>query len=209
VVIRVFLVDDHEMVRRGVADLLERERDMEVVGESDSATHALGRILATVPDVVLLDARLPDGDGVDICRQVREAAPQIRCVMLTAYDDDEALFAAILAGASGYVLKDIRANGLVEGVRRAAAGESLIDESTRERAIARMRPGAEDDPRFEGLTPREREVLLRLADGLSNRQIGMDLRLAEKTVKNHVSAVLAKLGLKSRTQAALYVHHSG
>lgn len=203
--IRVFLVDDHEMVRRGVTDLLERERDIQVVGESDSATHALGRILATVPDVVLLDVRLPDGNGVDVCRQIKAAAPQIPCLMLTAYDDDEALYAAILAGASGYVLKDIRANGLVAGVRRAAGGGSLIDRNTRERAIERLRSGAKDDPRFEELTPREREVLMRVAEGLSNRQIGAELNLAEKTVKNHVSAILAKLGLQSRTQAALLV----
>ena len=193
------------MVRAGVADLLQRERDIQVVGESDSATHALGRILATRPDVVLLDVRLPDGSGVDVCRQVLAAAPGTSCLMLTAYDDDEALYAAVLAGATGYVLKDIRGNGLVDGVRRAAAGESLIDKATRERALAGMRDIDDADPRFAELTPRERDVLMRVADGLSNRQIGIELGLAEKTVKNHVSAVLAKLGLQSRTQAALFV----
>jgi len=203
--ISVFLVDDHEMVRRGVADLLERERDIEVVGEADSAKHALGRILATKPDVALLDVRLPDGNGIDVCREILAALPGTRCLMLTGYDDDEALYAAILAGAAGYVLKDIRGNGLVQGVRRAASGGSLIDERTRQQAMARMRGQAEDDPRLEALTAREREVLVGISDGLSNRAIGEELGLSEKTVKNHVSAILAKLDVQSRTQAALYV----
>ncbi|WP_022881038.1 response regulator [Gryllotalpicola ginsengisoli] len=199
---RVFLVDDHEVVRRGVADLLDRENDIEVVGECDGAAHALGRILATRPDVVLLDVRLPDGNGIDLCREVLAAMPQARCIMLTAYDDDEAVYAAVLAGAVGYVLKDIRGNRLVDSVRRAAAGATLIDAATRHRVTERMRHGA-DDPRFDMLTTREKQVLSLVADGLSNRQIGAELGLAEKTVKNYVSSLLAKLGLESRTQAAL------
>jgi DNA-binding NarL/FixJ family response regulator len=199
---RVFLVDDHEVVRRGVADLLDREKDIEVVGECDGAAHAVGRILATRPEVVLLDVRLPDGSGIDLCREILAIAPETRCVMLTAYDDDEAVYSAILAGAVGYVLKDIRGNRLVESVRRAAAGETLIDASMRERVTHRMRHG-DDDPRFDTLTAREKQVLALIADGLSNKQIGHEIGLAEKTVKNYVSSLLAKLGLQSRTQAAL------
>jgi DNA-binding NarL/FixJ family response regulator len=206
--IKVFLVDDHELVRRGVADLLEREHDMEVVGEADSARHAVGRIVATRPDVVLLDVRLPDGNGIDICREILEKMPGTRCLMLTAYDDEQALYAAILAGAMGYVLKDIRGRGLVEGVRKAAAGVSLISSNMRERATAGMKGESDHDPRFQNLTPREREVLSGVADGLSNRQIGMQLGLAEKTIKNHMSSILAKLGLQSRTQAALLMKES-
>jgi two-component system response regulator DevR len=201
--IRVFVVDDHELVRRGVTDLLERERDIRVVGEADSARHTLGRIMATRPDVVLLDVRLPDGNGIDICREVLEHAPDMRCLMLTAYDDEQALYSAVLAGAMGYVLKDIRGRGLVEGVRNAAAGRSLISTSMRDAATARMRGESAGDARFEMLTHRERDVLEGVANGMSNRQIGTELGLAEKTVKNHMSAILAKLGLQSRTQAAL------
>jgi len=206
--IRVFLVDDHEVVRRGVADLLDRERDIEVVGESDGAVHAIGRILATRPDVALLDVRLPDGNGVDLCRDILSVAPGTHCVMLTAYDDDEAVYSAILAGATGYVLKDIRGNGLVESVRKAARGENLIDAGLRERVTQRMRHG-QDDPRFDALTGREKQVLALIADGLSNKQIGAEIGLAEKTVKNYVSSVLAKLGLQSRTQAALMQTQGG
>ena len=206
--IKVFLVDDHELVRRGVADLLEREHDIEVVGEADSARHTLGRIIATSPDVVLLDVRLPDGNGVDLCREILEKMPGSRCLMLTAYDDEQALYAAILAGAMGYVLKDIRGRGLVEGVRKAANGVSLLSSSMRERATAGMKGDSDHDPRFQTLTPREREVLSGVADGLSNRQIGMQLGLAEKTIKNHMSSILAKLGLQSRTQAALLMKDS-
>lgn len=203
--ITVFLVDDHEMVRQGVADLLERESDIQVVGESESAKHALGRILATRPNVVLLDVHLGDGNGIDVCREVRAAVPDTRCLMLTAYDDEQAVYAAVLAGATGYVLKDIRGKRLIESVRKAASGESLIDQNVRELAMARMRGEEAGDERFAGLTARERQVLAHVAEGLSNRQIGLELGLSEKTVKNHVSAVLAKLGLQSRTQAALYV----
>jgi DNA-binding NarL/FixJ family response regulator len=200
--IRVFVVDDHELVRRGVVDLLEREPDIEVVGESDSAKHTLGRIMATRPDVALLDVRLPDGNGIDLCREILERSPDTRCLMLTAYDDEQALYSAVLAGAMGYVLKDIRGSGLVEGVRNASRGISSINAALRKAAMARMR-AKQEDPRFETLTEREHEVLTGVADGLSNRQIGAELGLAEKTVKNHMSSILAKLGLQSRTQAAL------
>ncbi|MFC4242831.1 response regulator [Gryllotalpicola reticulitermitis] len=203
---RVFLVDDHEVVRRGVADLLDRERDIEVVGEADGARHAIGRILATRPDVVLLDVRLPDGNGIDLCRDITTRFPSARCIILTAYDDDEAVYAAILAGAVGYVLKDIRGNGLVESVRRAANGETLIEGSVRER-ITRKMHDLDNDPRFDDLTGRERQILSYVADGLTNRQIAERVGLAEKTVKNYVSSLLGKLGLQSRTQAALLQAH--
>ena len=201
--IRVFVVDDHELVRRGVVDLLEREPDIEVVGEAESARRTLGRIMATRPNVALLDVRLPDGNGIDLCREILERSPETRCLMLTAYDDEQALYSAVLAGAMGYVLKDIRGSGLVEGVRNASRGVSSINATMRKAALARMRAKPEGDPRFETLTQREHDVLSGVADGLSNRQIGAELGLAEKTVKNHMSSILAKLGLQSRTQAAL------
>jgi len=201
--IRVFVVDDHELVRRGVIDLLERESDIEVVGEADSARHALGRVTATLPDVALLDVRLPDGNGIDLCRDILERSPDTRCLMLTAYDDEQALYSAVLAGAMGYVLKDIRGSGLVEGVRNASKGVSSINAAMRQAAMVRMRAKPQEDPRIETLTQREHDVLSGVADGLSNREIGARLGLAEKTVKNHMSSILAKLGLQSRTQAAL------
>jgi DNA-binding NarL/FixJ family response regulator len=200
--IRVFLVDDHEIVRRGVAELLQAERDIDVVGEASTAGQARGRIAATSPDVALLDVRLPDGSGIDVCRETLEKHPDIRCVMLTAYDDDEAIYAAVIAGASGYVLKDVQGTGLVDAVRRVAAGHSLLDPSLRRRVSRRMRDRASGDPRLAPLSTREREVLALIADGLTNRQIGAHLSLAEKTVKNYVSGILSKLGLQSRTQAA-------
>lgn len=201
--IRVFVVDDHELVRRGVADLLERERDIQVVGEADSARHTLGRIIATRPDVVLLDVRLPDGNGINICREILEQAPDTRCLMLTAYDDEQALNSAVLAGSMGYILKNVRGQSLVEGVRNAAAGRSLISNRMRAAAAAQVSSESGSDPRFETLTRRERDVFAGVANGLSNRQIGVELGLAEKTVKNHMSSILTKLGLQSRTQAAL------
>lgn len=201
--IRVFVVDDHELVRRGVADLLERERDIQVVGEADSARHTLGRIIATRPDVVLLDVRLPDGNGINICREILEQAPDTRCLMLTAYDDEQALNSAVLAGSMGYILKNVRGQSLVEGVRNAAAGRSLISNRMRAAAAAQVSGESGSDPRFETLTRRERDVFAGVANGLSNRQIGVELGLAEKTVKNHMSSILTKLGLQSRTQAAL------
>jgi DNA-binding NarL/FixJ family response regulator len=201
--IRVFVVDDHELVRRGVVDLLEREPDIEVVGEADSARRALGRVTATLPDVALLDVRLPDGNGIDLCRDILERSPDTRCLMLTAYDDEQALYSAVLAGAMGYVLKDIRGSGLIEGVRNASKGVSSINAAMRKAAMVRMRAKPDEDPRIETLTQREHDVLSGVADGLSNREIGAQLGLAEKTVKNHMSSILSKLGLQSRTQAAL------
>jgi DNA-binding NarL/FixJ family response regulator len=199
-VIRVFLVDDHEIVRRGIGDLIDAENDLEVVGEAGDAAQALGRIAATLPDVAVLDVRLPDGSGIDLCRAIRSAHPGVNCLILTGYDDDEASYAAVLAGAAGYVLKDIRGQGLLEGIRRVAKGESLLPRRVAERVAARFR-APEIDP---GLTIRERQVLDLIADGLTNRQIGDKLELAEKTVKNYVSGLLAKLGVQRRTQAAIY-----
>jgi len=200
-IIRVFLVDDHEIVRRGVADLLSAEQDIEVVGEASTAAQARARIAAIRPDVALLDVRLPDGSGIDVCRDLLATESGVRCVMLTAYDDDEAIYAAVIAGASGYILKDIRGGGLVESVRRVAAGQSLMDPSLKRRVVDRMRHDGSEDPRLAMLSEREREVLALIADGLTNRQIGVRLSLAEKTVKNYVSSMLSKLGLQRRTQA--------
>jgi len=202
--IRVFLLDDHELVRSGLRQLLEAEPDIEVVGESASAEEARRRIPALRPDVAVLDARLPDGSGIEVCRDVRSQDPGIKALVLTSFDDDEALFAAIVAGASGYVLKDIRSSDLVRGIRTVAAGGSLLDPTATAQVMARLRAGPEDDPRLAGLTTQERKVLLHIADGLSNRQIGEQMFLAEKTVKNYVSSLLAKLGMERRTQAAVF-----
>ena len=201
---RIFLVDDHEIVRRGVAELLEREPDLVVVGESDSVAHALPRIAATAPDVALLDMRLPDGDGIDLCREIRSRHPEIACLILTAYDDDAAAMSAVLAGASGYVLKNVRGSTIVDDVRAVAAGRSLIDAKLTARVSQQATREDHDDPRFAALNLRERQVLALIADGLTNRQIGEQLGLAEKTVKNYVSGLLSKLGFERRTQAAIY-----
>lgn len=198
---RVFLVDDHEIVRRGIADLIDAERDLEVVGESGTVRGTVAKIELTNPDVVVLDVRLPDGDGIELCRAIRSARPEIRCVMLTAYDDDEASRSAVLAGASGYVLKDIRARGLVEGVRKVAAGGTLMSVRVSESVAESFSALHPDEPE---LTIRERQVLDLITEGLTNRQIGERLGLAEKTVKNYVSGLLAKLGMERRTQAAVY-----
>ena len=201
--IRVYLLDDHEVVRRGLRDLLEGDGDIVVIGESGTAAEATAHIPALRPDVAVLDARLPDGSGIDVCRDVRSVDPSIAAMILTSYDDDEALFAAILAGAAGYVLKQITGNDLVDGVRRVAAGQSLIDPSLVARVLERVRTGADDHPELAALTEQERKVLVLIAEGLTNRQIGERMFLAEKTVKNYVSSVLAKLGLERRTQAAV------
>ena len=201
--IRVFLLDDHEVVRRGLRDLLEDEDDIEVVGESGQALEAIARIPALRPDVAVLDARLPDGSGIAVCRQVRSVDPSIKALILTSYDDDEALFAAILAGASGYVLKQIQGNDLVDGVRRVAAGQSLIDPSLTEKVLERLRHGPGEPAELSTLTDQERKILALIAEGLTNRQIGERMFLAEKTVKNYVSSILSKLGLERRTQAAV------
>jgi len=199
--IRVFLVDDHEIVRRGVADLINAESDLEVVGEASTMRQAVGRIAATVPDVAVLDVRLPDGSGIDLCRTVRSANPEIHCLMLTAYDDDEASYTAVLAGASGYVLKDIKGQGLLESIRKVAAGRNLMDRAVARRVVDTV--STSRDPAAE-LSMRERQVLELIAEGLTNRQIGEHLELAEKTVKNYVSGLLAKLGMERRTQAAVF-----
>jgi DNA-binding NarL/FixJ family response regulator len=202
-VIRVFLLDDHEVVRHGLRDLLEREGDIEVVGESGSAVEASNRIPLLKPDVAVLDGRLPDGSGIDVCRDVRSVDPSIRALILTSYEDDEALFAAIMAGAAGYVLKQIRGSDLVDAVRRVAAGQSLLDPALTARVLERIRHGHDQPDELRALTDQERRILTLIAEGLTNREIGARMFLAEKTVKNYVSSVLAKLGLERRTQAAV------
>ena len=201
---RIFLVDDHEIVRRGVAELLDREPDLDVVGEADNVARALSRIQATLPDVAILDMRLPDGDGIALCREVRSRHPEIRCLILTAYDDDEAAMSAVLAGAAGYVLKNINGSKLVDDVRAVASGRSLLHAGVTRRVAAQAASDEHDDPRFGSLNLRERQVLALIAEGLTNRQIGEQLQLAEKTVKNYVSGLLRKLGFERRTQAAVY-----
>ena len=201
--IRVFLLDDHEVVRRGLRELLEDEPDIEVVGEAESAATAVRRIPALRPDVAVLDARLGDGNGIDVCRDVRSLDDSIRAIILTSYDDDEALFAAIMAGASGYVLKQIHGTDLVDGIRRVAAGQSLLDPALTARVLQRLRDGSGPPDELAALTDQERKILTCIAEGLTNRQIGERLFLAEKTVKNYVSSLLAKLGLERRTQAAV------
>jgi two-component system response regulator DevR len=202
--IRVFLLDDHEVVRRGLAALLESAGDIEVVGESGSAAEATRRIPAVRPDVAVLDARLPDGSGIDVCRDVRSVDPSIKALILTSYEDDEALFSAIMAGAAGYVLKQIRGNDLIDGIRRVAAGQSLLDPAVTQRVLARIRDGEDQAPaELARLTGQERRILELIAQGMTNRQIGEEMFLAEKTVKNYVSSLLAKLGLERRTQAAI------
>ncbi len=202
--VRVFLLDDHEVVRRGLRDLFESEEGFEVVGESGSAKDAEARIPALRPDVAVLDGRLPDGSGVDVCRAIRSIDPSIRAIILTSYDDDEALFAAIMAGAAGYVLKQIVGNDLLDVVRKVADGQSLLDPAVTQRVLDRLRDGGASEPaELRALTPQERRILELVAEGLTNRQIGEQLFLAEKTVKNYVTSILTKLGLERRTQAAV------
>jgi DNA-binding NarL/FixJ family response regulator len=202
--IRVFLLDDHEIVRRGVRELLEAEDDLEIVGEADTAERALARVSATRPDVAVLDVRLPDGDGVEVCREVRSRHPDVACIMLTSFADDEAVYAAILAGASGYVLKQVRGDDLVDGIRRVANGESLLDPAVTTRVLERLRSQQVEEDELSALTDQERKILDLIAEGLTNRQIGEQLFLAEKTVKNYVSNLLSKLGMSRRTEAAAY-----
>lgn len=202
--IRVFLVDDHEIVRRGIAQLVDAEPDLTVVGEAGSVHEAVRRIDATVPDVAVLDVRLPDGNGIDLCRDVRSAHPEISCLILTAYDDDDALRSAVLAGASGYVLKDIRSRALVDAIRRVASGRTIQPAAVLQQAATALQPQERDQAVDPVLSLREGQVLALIAEGLTNREIGQRLGLAEKTVKNYVSALLAKLGMERRTQAAVY-----
>jgi DNA-binding NarL/FixJ family response regulator len=199
---RVFLLDDHEIVRRGLRELLEQEDDLEIVGEAGTAEEALGRIPPTRPDVALLDVRLPDGDGIEVCREVRSRHPEIRCLMLTSFADDEALFSAIMAGASGYLLKQVKGTDLVDAIRRVGRGESLLDPALTARVLERLRTPPEDE--LAALTDQERRVLDLIAEGLTNRQIGERMFLAEKTVKNYVSNLLAKLGMHRRSEAAAF-----
>jgi DNA-binding NarL/FixJ family response regulator len=202
--IQVFLLDDHEIVRRGVRDLLEAEPDIAVIGEAGTAAGALARIPALKPDVAILDIRLPDGDGVTVCREIRSTMPQLACLMLTSFPDDDALFDAIMAGAAGYVLKQIRGTDLVGAVRTVASGQSLLDPEAASRVMRRMRDQATAPDPLAGLTEQERRILALIGEGLTNRQIGDRLFLAEKTVKNYVSALFAKLGMQRRAQAAAY-----
>jgi len=203
--IRVFLLDDHEIVRQGIAALLEVQPDMEVVGEASTAAEALARVPAVRPDVAILDVRLPDDDGVHVCRELRQRVPEVSCLMLTSYADDEALFESVLAGAAGYVLKEVRGGDLVQAIRTVAAGGSLLDSTATSQLLNRLREAnaaAPPDPLHE-LTDQERRVLDLIGHGMTNREIGQELFLAEKTVKNYVSSILSKLGMQRRTQAAV------
>jgi two-component system response regulator DevR len=206
VTIRVFLLDDHEVVRRGVRELLEAASggEIQVTGEASTADEALRRLPAVDPDVAILDVRLPDGNGVEVCREIRSRHPEIQCLMLTSFADDEALFDAIMAGAAGYVLKQVRGSDLVDSVRRVASGQSLLDPTVTATVLDRLRRGPEDNREVAHLTDQERRILDLLAEGLTNRQIGERLYLAEKTVKNYVSNLLTKLGMHRRTEAAVY-----
>jgi len=201
--ITVYLLDDHEIVRLGLKDLLESEGDIQVIGESGSVAHAQTQILALQPQVAVLDGRLPDGSGIDVCREIRSRDTNIAALILTSLDD-EAMFAAIMAGAAGYLLKQIRGSDLIDSVRRVAAGQSLLDPAVTARVLERVRRGPDLDPALAPLTNQERRVLLLIGEGMTNRQIAESLFLAEKTVKNYVSSLLDKLGLQRRTQAALF-----
>ena len=204
VTIRVFLLDDHEVVRAGLRTLIEAEDDLQVVGEAGTAAEALDRIPPTRPDVAVLDVRLPDGNGVEVCRDIRSRHPEVACLMLTSFADDEALFAAIMAGAAGYVLKEVGGRDLVADIRTVGAGRSLLDPVVTQRVLDRMRNGDGDDARMRNLTSQERRILELIAEGRTNRQIAEAMFLAEKTVKNYVSNLLAKLGMQRRTEAAVY-----
>jgi two-component system response regulator DevR len=202
--IRVYLLDDHEIVRRGIRDLLESAGDIVVVGESGLAAEAMRHIPALRPDVAILDGRLPDGSGIDVCREIRSRSPEIKALILTSYDDDDALFAAIMAGAAGYILKQVGGNDFVETVRRVAAGQSMLDPAVTAQVLERIRSGPKADPALEQLTDQELRILELVGQGMTNRQMAEAMFLAEKTVKNYVSSMLAKLGLESRTHAAIF-----
>ncbi|WP_327187834.1 response regulator transcription factor [Streptomyces sp. NBC_01334] len=209
--IRVFLVDDHEVVRRGLADLLDSEPDISVIGDAGTVDHALARGPALRPDVAVLDVRLPDGDGISVCRELRSQMPELACLMLTSFDDEEALLDAIMAGASGYVLKQIKGSDLVSAVRTVASGQSMLDPATTARLMRSLRAEPAETPavpsELASLSPRERDILALIGDGLTNREIGRKLYLSEKTVKNHISRLLAKLGVQRRVQAAVLASH--
>ncbi len=203
-VVRIFLLDDHEIVRTGLRSLLEIEEDIVVVGEAGTVEEALGRIPAVRPDLAVLDVRVPDGSGMQVCREVRARHPEIACVMLTSYASDEALVAAVMAGAAGYILKQVGGSDLVDKLRRAAAGESLFDAVATQRALERIAIGRPEDSQLASLTPQQRRILTYIAEGMTNRQIGEAMFLAEKTVKNYVSNLLPKIGMERRAQAASY-----
>lgn len=202
--IRVFLLDDHEVVRQGLRSMIDLEDDLEVCGEASTAEQALSRIPPTRPDVAVLDVRLPDGDGVEVCRDIRSAHPEIRCIMLTSFADDEAVLSSIMAGASAYILKQIRGSDLLDAIRRVAKGESLLDPAVTARVLDRLRAGDEEDDGLAQLSGQERKILDLIAEGYTNRQIAEEIHLAEKTVKNYVSNLLAKLGMSRRAEAAAY-----
>ena len=204
VTVRVFLLDDHEVVRQGLRGLIEAEDDLTVAGEAGTAEEALSRIPGTRPDVAVLDVRLPDGNGVEVCREVRSRHPEVQCLMLTSFADDEALFSAIMAGAAGYVLKQIRGTDLIEAIRKVSAGESLLDPAVTKRVLERLRAEPKEDEGLAQLSDQERRILDLIAEGRTNRQISESIFLAEKTVKNYVSSLLAKLGMERRTEAAAY-----
>jgi DNA-binding NarL/FixJ family response regulator len=209
--IRVFLVDDHEVVRRGITDLLDSEPDISVIGDADSVEHALARGPALRPHVAVLDVRLPDGDGITVCRELRSQMPELACLMLTSFDDEEALLDAIMAGAAGYVLKQIKGSDLIAAVRTVASGKSMLDPTTTARLMRSLRADPAEEPamapELASLSPRERDILALIGDGLTNREIGKRLYLSEKTVKNHISRLLAKLGVQRRVQAAVLATH--
>ncbi|MER5436690.1 response regulator transcription factor [Streptomyces sp. NPDC002588] len=209
--IRVFLLDDHEVVRRGLADLLDAEPDITVIGDAGTVDHALARGPALRPDVAVLDVRLPDGDGISVCRELRSQMPELACLMLTSFDDEEALLDAIMAGAAGYVLKQIKGSDLVSAVRTVASGQSMLDPATTARLMRSLRADPVESPsvpsELASLSPRERDILALIGDGLTNREIGKKLYLSEKTVKNHISRLLAKLGVQRRVQAAVLASH--
>ncbi|MGW6316500.1 response regulator [Streptomyces sp. NPDC055099] len=209
--IRVFLLDDHEVVRRGLSDLLDAEPDISVVGDAENVEHALVRGPALRPHVAVLDVRLPDGDGISVCRELRSQMPELAVLMLTSFDDEDALLDAIMAGASGYVLKQIKGTDLIAAVRTVASGQSMLDPETTARLMRSLRADPKDSPtlapELASLSPRERDILALIGDGLTNREIGKKLYLSEKTVKNHISRLLAKLGVQRRVQAAVLASH--
>ena len=202
--VRVFLVDDHEVVRRGIIDLLESDPDLEVVGEAGSVAEAMARIPAAQPDVAVLDVRLPDGSGIELCRDLLSELPDVRCLILTSFTSDEAMLDAVLAGASGYVIKDIKGMELAQAVKDVGSGRSLLDNRAAAALMAKLRHTAERTDPLLGLTDQERTLLGLLSEGLTNKQIAARMFLAEKTVKNYVSRLLAKLGMQRRTQAAVF-----
>jgi DNA-binding NarL/FixJ family response regulator len=207
--IRVFLMDDHELVRRGLSDLIASAPDMEVVGEAGTCAEGLHGIVVKRPDVAVLDVRLPDGSGIEVCRDLRVMAPEINVLMLTSYADDEALLSAVLAGAHGYVLKDIRSGDLLQMIRDAAAGKNLLDKAAVDHVRQRLRAGSSVYSMLDDLTDQERRVLEFIGEGMSNRQIAEQMSLAEKTIKNYVSSVLSKLGMERRSQAAAFIARLG